>query len=266
MRARGVAREKGPCASATLEKRVSGFPREALEELATLGEGEGRRARLRERAFYLARRQEARPYLAEAVAAGANRAIPFHVYEPSLLARDAAAFPPEDKAAVCLLPLDAFAREDEWDVSGTEEGAGTKTLPGIGLLRACIIGTETEVLESAAWGYTGVLLPVTGNDVFRLQFLVELARDCHITLVPLVETDAELSLVLETDCPYVGFGTVTSPSNDSVLSFFRMSLGRLPRGLFTLIFFAHAADSAHFQVAFGAGAEVVVGVEKEGGI
>lgn len=201
-----------------------------------------RKALLRERAFFNASLARNRPFLHNDVSGGV---LPLRVYEPALCHAPATVFPPPVSMgpSVCLFPIDWSGSEQAWEVPSC--GAAS-------VYRLGYTGSETELLETAALGCSGLFAPVADLDAPALQFLVELARDCHITYVPLVWNEQELGVVLETDVPYVGFGVASVFEGESVektLASLRKMRRRLPSSLKVVLFLSAEATDLHVRIA-----------------
>ncbi|MCA2959609.1 MAG: hypothetical protein IOD12_05105 [Silvanigrellales bacterium] len=225
--------------------------RPELMRLEALRTTDSRNVLLRERAFFNASAAKNRPYLHEDVQGGV---LPLRAYEPALARAPETVFPPPLSAGpcVCLFPVDWCEHEEAWRVPA----CGAASVYRLGLT-----GTETELLETAALGCAGLLAPATELDAPALQFLVELARDCHVTYVPLVWNGNELDVVLETDVPYVGLGAAGVFAGEPVekaLASLRKSRQRLPSTLRAVVFLPADATDTHVRMAMDEGASVVV--------
>ena len=208
--------------------------RPELMRLEALRTTDSRKVLLRERAFFNASAAKNRPYLHEDVQGGV---LPLRVYEPALARAPATVFPPPFSAGpcVCLFPVDWCEREEAWSVPA----CGAASVYRLGLT-----GTETELLETAALGCAGLLAPATELDAPALQFLVELARDCHVTYVP-----------------YVGLGAAGIFAGEPVekaLASLRKSRQRLPSALRAVVFLPADATDAHVRMDMDEGASAVV--------
>lgn len=71
------------------------------------------------------------------------------------------------------------------------------------IFRTGFFSEEYEIYDSILHGFNGLFLYCQGLDKYQIQYLTEIAREYHFTLIFLIHNKNELQALLETDAPYL---------------------------------------------------------------
>jgi hypothetical protein len=96
------------------------------------------------------------------------------------------------------------------------------------VVRCGFLSEQAEILMTAELGFSGVQIHAADLDVFQLQFLIELARDCRLTPMVSVENEKQLETVIGTDAPHIILCCMKDSGYEAALRFVQQSIPQLP--------------------------------------
>ncbi|MEN9809272.1 MAG: Indole-3-glycerol phosphate synthase [Pseudomonadota bacterium] len=129
-----------------------------------------------------------------------------------------------------LFPRPGFWMESSWS---EEESALRDALTRASATRALVlrcgfITEQTDVLMAADLGFSGIQIHAAELDLFELQFLIELARDCRLSPVVSVENSKQMEIVLQTDAPHIALCCLAANGREQSIRFVQQTLPRIP--------------------------------------
>jgi hypothetical protein len=195
-------------------------------------------------------------YLGERLPRGSLTSIPELVLDPTL-ARALGRCEPvlegltEHKAVAAFFPpqfgiMSFFLQEGQEEPGFSLEDFSTLRTalqPQQQLVRSGFLSSEFDVLESAAFGFHGVTIHARHLDHFQIQYLTELCRDFKMSAVVVVDSEATLARVLETDAPYLGAWGYTARDLTRDFSIFDRLSRKFPSTCVSFAFYPNVTDS-----------------------
>jgi hypothetical protein len=138
-------------------------------------------------------------------------------------------------SAIALRP--AFWLDDDWH--STEEllrsalqKAQWQKAP---VLRFGFFTQQADILMSADLGFAGIFIYADHLDVFELQLLVELARDCRLVPVVMAADFEQLEVSLQTDAAHLALCCLRGSDFESALRFVQEAVPRIPHNCTKLL-------------------------------
>ncbi len=111
------------------------------------------------------------------------------------------------------------------------------------VMRCGFLSEQADILITADLGFSGIQIHVSDLDVFQLQLLIELARDCRLTPIVSVENNSQLETVLGTDAPHIVLCCMKGSGYEAALRFVQQSLPRLPQNCTKLLLTGTASQT-----------------------
>jgi hypothetical protein len=96
------------------------------------------------------------------------------------------------------------------------------------VLRCGFVTEQTDVLMAADLGFSGIQIHAAELDLFELQYLIELARDCRLSPVVSVENSKQMEIVLQTDAPHIALCCLAATGREQAIRFVQQTLPRIP--------------------------------------
>lgn len=100
---------------------------------------------------------------------------------------------------------------------------------GAVVFRSGFFTEQADILMTAELGFSGVQIHVADLDLFQLQLLLELSRDCRLSPIISVENEEQLDIVLQTDAPHIALCYLPGSKNDQGIRFLQKALPLIPR-------------------------------------
>lgn len=106
------------------------------------------------------------------------------------------------------------------------------------IIRCGFTTDQADILMAADLGFTGIQIHAGDLDIYQLQLLVELARDCHLSPIVSIENAEQLETALQTDAPHLAFCCLPGGGYELSIRFLNQSLPRIPKNCTKLVFTA----------------------------
>lgn len=194
----------------------------------------------------LRRRESVEPAALKGCLGSGLNIIPVHMWDSDL--RRCFAQPDADPAAddaaelfnqlnalqtnqLCgLLPRPGFWMESSWSEEEItlRDALARARASGALVLRCGFITEQTDVLMAADLGFSGIQIHAAELDLFELQFLIEMARDCRLSPVVSVENSKQMEVVLQTDAPHIALCCLSANGREQSIRFVQQTLPRIP--------------------------------------
>jgi hypothetical protein len=141
----------------------------------------------------------------------------------------------DDLLAMALRP--GFWLSENWSVQEEPLRAALQKarLSQALVVRCGFLSEQAEILMTAELGFSGVQIHAAELDVFQLQFLIELARDCRLTPMVSVENQKQLETVIGTDAPHIILCCMKGGGYEAALRFVQQSIPQLPENCTKLL-------------------------------
>jgi hypothetical protein len=111
------------------------------------------------------------------------------------------------------------------------------------VVRCGFLCEQAEILMTAELGFTAIQLHASELDIFELQLLVELARDCKLTPIVSIENEKQLETVLGTDAPHILLCCLKGSGYEAAVRFVQQALPRLPEACSKLLLTSQAGQA-----------------------
>lgn len=151
----------------------------------------------------------------------------------------------EKEALYAIAPRPGFWMSEEWREQEESLRSALKKAKQSGALvvRCGFVSEQSDILMAADLGFSGIQIHAADLDLFQLQLLIELARDCRLTPVVSVEDQNQLETVLGTDAPHIALCCMNGDKYEWAIRFVQQSLPRLPHNCTKLIFSSAATET-----------------------
>ena len=117
-------------------------------------------------------------------------------------------------------------------------------------IRISYCSTEYDIYETYLSGFSATTLWLKDLDVYRLQYLAEMAKEVGLAVLPVVTPSDDMTMILETDIPYVLL--YVAPQDPNGFSHLMEGLTRIPRNMVPLALGAPLKESSlNSLVSFG---------------
>jgi hypothetical protein len=96
------------------------------------------------------------------------------------------------------------------------------------IVRCGFVTEQSDVLLAAELGFSGVQIHAAALDLFELQLLIELARDCRLSPIVSISDTAQMQTLLETDAPHVALCCLAGEGFEEAIRFVQDALPGIP--------------------------------------
>lgn len=129
-----------------------------------------------------------------------------------------------------LIPRPGFWLTESWHEEEDllrQALAGAKEKQSL-VVRCGFLTQQSDVLMAADLGFSGVQIHADGLDLFELQLLIELARDCRISPIVSISNRSQVETVLQTDAPHIALCCLAGESYEESIRFVQEALPGIP--------------------------------------
>ncbi|NBW80518.1 hypothetical protein EBR21_02075 [bacterium] len=109
------------------------------------------------------------------------------------------------------------------------------------VVRCGFVTEQSDILMAAELGFSGVQIHAAGLDLFELQMLIELARDCRMSPIVSISDSEQMNTMLQTDAPHVALCCLAGEGFEDSIRFVQSALPSIPSNC-TKILLAAALD------------------------
>ncbi len=129
-----------------------------------------------------------------------------------------------------LLPRPGFWLDENWHEQEDilRESLSIAKKKQALILRCGFVTEQSDVLMAAELGFSGVQIHAAGLDLFELQMLIELARDCRLSPIVSISDTEQMNTMLQTDAPHVALCCLAGEGFEDSIRFVQNALPGIP--------------------------------------